>query len=75
MSQENILDPGAISLNRRTTLGSAALENLAGEMRSSTHGTNSINKKSEPREGLDKFTCSAVFTMLGGWCILLIIGA
>jgi len=25
--------------------------------------------------GVDKITCSAFFTILGGWCLLLIIGA
>ena len=29
----------------------------------------------EPREGYDKITFSAVFTILGGWCVLTIIGA
>ena len=29
----------------------------------------------EPREGFDKITCRAAFTILGGWCLLLIIGA
>ena len=28
-----------------------------------------------PRAGYDKFTCPAVFTILGGWSVLLIIGA
>ena len=28
-----------------------------------------------PRAGYDKFTCPAIFTILGGWSVLLIIGA
>ena len=34
-----------------------------------------LEKPKEPREGFDKITVRAVLTMLGGWCILLIIGA
>ena len=37
-------------------------------------GQNSKIKK-EPREGFDKITWKAIFAMLGGWCIVLIIGA
>lgn len=29
----------------------------------------------QPREGYDKITCRAAFSILGGWCVLLIIGA
>ena len=32
-------------------------------------------EKKEPREGFDKITLRAVLAMLGGWCIILIIGA
>ena len=36
---------------------------------------NSSPARSQQREGYDKVTCRAVFTIFGGWCILLIIGA
>ena len=33
------------------------------------------HRTKEPREGFDKFTFSAIMTILGGWAVLLIIGA
>ena len=33
------------------------------------------NRTKKQREGYDKITCRAFFTILGGWSVLLIIGA